>query len=161
MAPAGAAIEVVEPSTGDQIRRLEPSDQASFPSGDHAGWLASPGWSRRMTRSGVRMTTASGPSSSSTYAVPEPGLAATWRTTPAFASSANARRAPVPSSTTSVRPPVDGRQTGAAAQPPCPSRASATRSRAHAAALGAWPNAVPETTPMMLAVSATASEIVR
>ena len=106
MAPAGAAIEVVEPSTGDQIRRLEPSDQTSFPSGDHAGWLASPGWSSRMTRSGVRMTTASGPASSSTYAVPEPAFVATWRTTPAFASTANARLSPVPSSTTSVRPPT-------------------------------------------------------
>ena len=136
MAPAGAAIEVVEPSTGDQIRRLEPSDQASFPSGDHAGWLASPGWSSRMTRSGVRMTTASGPASSSTYAVPEPGLVATWRTTRAFASTAIARLAPVPSSTTSVRPPATAaRPEPRAAAVSEPS--AGTRSGAHAAALGA------------------------
>ena len=158
-APAGAATVAVEPSDGDQIRRLEPSDQTSFPSGDHAGWLASPGWARRTTRSGVWMTTASGPASSSTYAVPEPAFVATWRRTPAR-SAANARLSPFPSSTTSVRPPT----TAARPEPRATTvsdPSAGTRSGAHAAARGAWPNAVPETMPMMLAVRPTASEIVR
>ena len=151
---AGAAIVAVEPSAGDQIRRLEPSDQASFPSGDHAGWLASPGWGRRMTRSGVWMTTASGPASSSTYAVPEPAFAATWRTTPAPPLGRERPPAPVRVEH-DERPAADhSRETVAARSDRVRARAVDIFSDAHAAARGAWPNAVPETMPMMLAVSA-------
>jgi hypothetical protein len=158
-APAGAATVMVEPSDGDQDRRLEPNDQTSFPSGDHAGWLASPGCAKRKTRSGVWMTTVSGPASSSTYAVPKSAFTATWRRTP-FPSAVNARLSPFASSTTSVRPSTTAaRPEPLVATEPGPSPDGC--SAAHAAAFGARPNAVPETMPMMLAVRPTASEIVR
>ena len=91
--------------------------------------------------------------------MPEPAFVATWRRTPAR-SAANARLSPFPSTTTSVRPPT----TAARPDPRATTESCSSfdaRSAAHAAARGAWPNAVPETMPMMLAVRPTASEIVR
>ena len=73
------------PPSAARTRKAVPTDHARSPREDQVGCIASPGWGMVRVPRGVRATTVSAPRRSTTYAVPNPGAVATWRTMPGIA----------------------------------------------------------------------------
>ena len=157
-APAGAAtVRSNRPkatrSAGSSPATRRASRRATMPGGSPrpAGSSGRPG-------RGVWMTTVSGPARRARTRCPSPPSSSRG----GGPLPPGRERPPVPVPVEhDERPAADHRREAGAARggrvPPSFDACSA----AHAAARGAWPNAVPETMPMMLAVRPTASEIVR